>query len=175
MKWSYKTVHFELKKEGLLGGAFLDEAEIEEQLNDYGRSGWELISVLEVQDGIIAFFKQSLNFKLSPLHPSEEEEATGYADEDDETFEPVSPPDPYTMEVQDSEQNMITEEDHLDRHEEVLEELPLPYGSASGAAKQEYSNDELEKETFDDRGTDQKHEEQEEDPFESGIGAIKIE
>ena len=60
VKWSYKTVHFELKREGLLGGSFLDEAEIEERLNDFGHSGWELISVIEVQDGIIAFFKQSL-------------------------------------------------------------------------------------------------------------------
>ena len=65
MKWSYKTVHFELKREGLLGGSFLDEAEIEEQLNDFGRSGWELISVIEVQDGIIAFFKQPLDLRLS--------------------------------------------------------------------------------------------------------------
>mgnify|MGYP001817140777 FL=1 len=61
MKWSYKTVHFELKREGLLGGSFLDETEVEEQLNQYGRSGWELTSVIEVQDGIIAFFKQPLD------------------------------------------------------------------------------------------------------------------
>ena len=67
MKWSYKTVHFELKREGLLGGSFLDETEIEQQLNDFGRSGWELISVIEVQDGIIAFFKQSLDFGFSSL------------------------------------------------------------------------------------------------------------
>ena len=67
LKWSYKTVHFELKREGLLGGSFLDETEIEQQLNDFGRSGWELISVIEVQDGIIAFFKQSLDFGFSSL------------------------------------------------------------------------------------------------------------
>ncbi len=67
MKWSYKTVHFELKREGLLGGSFLDEAEIEEQLNEFGHSGWELISVIEVQDGIIAFFKQSLDLGLSAV------------------------------------------------------------------------------------------------------------
>ncbi|MGI9571546.1 MAG: DUF4177 domain-containing protein [Desulfobulbia bacterium] len=67
MKWSYKTVHFELKREGLLGGSFLDETEIEEQLNNFGRSGWELISVIEVQDGIITFFKQSLDIGLSSM------------------------------------------------------------------------------------------------------------
>ena len=67
MRWSYKTVHFELKREGLLGSSFLDETEVEEQLNNYGRSGWELISVIEVQDGIIAFFKQPLDLGLSPM------------------------------------------------------------------------------------------------------------
>ena len=60
MMWSYKTVHFELKKEGLLGSGFLDESEIEQELNEFGLAGWELVSVLEVQDGVIAFFKQPL-------------------------------------------------------------------------------------------------------------------
>lgn len=59
-RWGYKTVHFEMKKEGLLGGVFLDETEIEQELNEFGRSGWELVSLLEMQDGIIAFFKQPL-------------------------------------------------------------------------------------------------------------------
>lgn len=61
MRWSYKTVHFELKKEGLLGSTFLDESEIEFELNEFGKSGWELISVLEIHDGIIAFFKQPID------------------------------------------------------------------------------------------------------------------
>lgn len=60
MRWSYKTVHYELKKEGLLGSSFLDESELEISLNEYGKAGWELISVLETSDGIIAVFKQSL-------------------------------------------------------------------------------------------------------------------
>lgn len=72
MRWSYKTVHFELKKEGLLGAGFLDETEIEQELNDFGRSGWELISVLEVQDGIIAFFKQPVE-RPSAYHQFSEE------------------------------------------------------------------------------------------------------
>ncbi|MEE4313688.1 MAG: DUF4177 domain-containing protein [Desulfofustis sp.] len=59
-RWGYKTVHFEMKKEGLLGGVFLDETEIEQELNEFGRSGWELVSLLEMHDGIIAFFKQPL-------------------------------------------------------------------------------------------------------------------
>lgn len=58
MRWSYKTVHFELKKEGILGSAFLDEPEIELSLNQYGKAGWELVSMLETMDGLIAIFKQ---------------------------------------------------------------------------------------------------------------------
>jgi len=65
MKWSYKTVHFELKKEGLLGSGFLDESEIEQELNEFGQRGWELVSVLEVQDGIIVFFRQPLHLEDS--------------------------------------------------------------------------------------------------------------
>jgi hypothetical protein len=67
MRWSYKTVHYELKKEGLLGSAFLDESEIEFSLNEYGRSGWELVSILETMDGIIAVFKQPLSGDASSL------------------------------------------------------------------------------------------------------------
>jgi len=69
MKWSYKTVHFELKKEGLLGSGFLDESEIEQELNEFGQRGWELVSVLEVQDGIIAFFRQPLHLEDSYSAP----------------------------------------------------------------------------------------------------------
>ncbi len=60
MRWSYKTIHYELKKEGLLGSAFLDEPEIELSLNQYGKAGWELVSLLETLDGLIAVFKQPL-------------------------------------------------------------------------------------------------------------------
>jgi hypothetical protein len=60
MRWSYKTILYELKKEGLLGSAFLDESEIEQSLNEFGTTGWELVSMLETRDGIIAVFKQPL-------------------------------------------------------------------------------------------------------------------
>lgn len=65
MRWNYKTEHFSLKKEGLLGSAFLDEAEIELSLNEFGKAGWELVSLLEVNDGVIAIFKQPFNQDLS--------------------------------------------------------------------------------------------------------------
>lgn len=67
MRWSYKTVHYELKKEGILGSAFLDEPEIELSLNQYGKAGWELVSLLETMDGLIAVFKQPLNLETRPF------------------------------------------------------------------------------------------------------------
>jgi hypothetical protein len=79
VRWSYKTVHYELKKEGLLGSAFLDAPEIEISLNEYGRAGWELVSTLETMDGIVAVFKQSLSGDSSPLfniNPAEKEHNT---------------------------------------------------------------------------------------------------
>ena len=63
MRWSYKTVHYELTKEGLLGSTFLDESAVELSLNEYGKAGWELVSMLETMDGLIAIFKQPLNLE----------------------------------------------------------------------------------------------------------------
>lgn len=65
MRWSYKTVHFGLKKDGLLGGAFLDDSEIEETLNEYGQGGWELVSMVDTRDGVIAVFKQPLDLHIA--------------------------------------------------------------------------------------------------------------
>jgi len=64
MRWGYKTIHFSMKKDGILGNAFLDETEIEVTLNEYGKSGWELISFMEVSDGLIAVFKQPFDYGL---------------------------------------------------------------------------------------------------------------
>lgn len=69
MRWSYKTVHYELKKEGILGSAFLDEPEIELSLNQYGKAGWELVSLLETMDGLIAVFKQPLDLEVRSFSP----------------------------------------------------------------------------------------------------------
>lgn len=65
MRWSYKTVHYELTKEGLLGSAFLDESAVELSLNEYGKAGWELVSTLDTVDGLIAIFKQPLGLESS--------------------------------------------------------------------------------------------------------------
>lgn len=60
MRWGYKTVQYGLKKEGLLGGSFLDEAEVEQSLNEFGQAGWELVSLFGMDDGLMAVFKQPL-------------------------------------------------------------------------------------------------------------------
>jgi hypothetical protein len=60
MRWGYKTVQYGMKKEGLLGNFFLDEAEIEQSLNEFGQAGWELVSLFAMQDGLMAVFKQPL-------------------------------------------------------------------------------------------------------------------
>ncbi len=73
MGWAYKTIHYGLKKDGLLGGTFFDEEELEESLNEYGRLGWELISLLEVRDGVVAVFKQPVGERLiNPVLEKEE-------------------------------------------------------------------------------------------------------
>ena len=78
MRWSYKTEHFSLKKDGLLGSAFLDEAEIEVTLNEYGHAGWELVSFLEVNNGLIAVFKQPLSQGIASIDTAvPEEKAAG--------------------------------------------------------------------------------------------------
>ncbi len=74
MRWSYKTVHYELKKEGLLGSAFLDESEMELSLNEYGKAGWELVSVIENMDGLVAVFKQPLSLENEVHFPVDQVE-----------------------------------------------------------------------------------------------------
>lgn len=76
MRWAYKTIQYGLKKEGLLGSSFLDEAEVEQSLNEFGQAGWELVSLLGMHDGIMAVFKQPLEMKVAPLPASVTEEAT---------------------------------------------------------------------------------------------------
>ncbi len=86
VRWCYKTVHYELKKEGLLGGIFLDEAEIEESLNDFGKAGWELVSLLEIHGGLIAIFKQPINFASSLVEEREKEIITPRREIEEENY-----------------------------------------------------------------------------------------
>ena len=144
MKWSYKTVHFELKKEGLLGSGFLDESEIEQELNEFGLAGWELVSVLEVQDGIIVFFKQPTYPENSHIAEhlrniiTEKEEENGVEQYDDlaaeeDTIEPV---DELAAEDVAAEQFDDSEpEDHEPSSGDSAVEEPSDDGSTMGAIK----------------------------------------
>jgi hypothetical protein len=177
MKWSYKTVHFELKREGLLGGSFLDETEVEEQLNQYGRSGWELTSVIEVQDGIIAFFKQPLDLGFS----SRQEDTVGDEDNTDQVIE-----EPYEAEAEE----FYEAEDEYQMPQETVPEA-VPYEAPNDHPEaHEYedheandhliSEDEEQEELLvdDERAIleDQdRHDEDDEHPEQRGIGAIRIE
>jgi hypothetical protein len=174
MKWSYKTVHFELKKEGLLGGAFLDEAEIEEQLNDYGRSGWELISVIEVQDGIIAFFKQTISFGL-PAHSSvrDDPEPSDIPDYGRDEREPVD---------WDERLYRDTKTDRYEalQHEDALPEAGMLEDDGESAEASDTVDDEPELENYEDpppdyQGLEEFEEAADDDPVEKSIGAIRIE
>ncbi len=68
MRWGYKTIQYGLKKEGLLGSSFLDEAEVEQSLNEFGSAGWELVTLFCLQDGLMAVFKQPLDAKPEIVH-----------------------------------------------------------------------------------------------------------
>ena len=75
MRWGYKTVQYGFKKEGLLGSSFLDEAEVEQSLNEFGQAGWELVSLFGMQDGLTAVFKQPLEMKVAAAPEAIVEEA----------------------------------------------------------------------------------------------------
>lgn len=183
MRWSYKTVHFELKKEGLLGGSFLDEAEIEEQLNHFGQSEWELISVIEVHNGIICFFRQPLTSESMiqvermvdsadqyPLeeHPYEEKYDEKY---DENRFEPyqeeelVEPDDPGELNAPDEPTGSGTPE--IDEYE-VYEESDYDSVEDVGIESDEDEPD------LDDEDPEYA-DETDDDPDDNRIGAIRIE
>lgn len=204
VKWSYKTVHFELKREGLLGGSFLDEAEIEERLNDFGHSGWELISVIEVQDGIIAFFKQSLDLGLSFVgqgdigSESDEIRKTGYAyqasrvqgtDDEYQTDEAEEIDDPYaseeTLEVDDVYDDGIYEADDSASAESETYEQEYSHREEEQfvdredrgyqASLSEGDPDNFHEEAQEEHENQEAGDEQQENDSDRGIGAIRIE
>lgn len=58
MIWEYKTVLFEFSKDGLLSNRYVDDEELERNLNQLGQQGWELVNVALLQDGLLAFLKR---------------------------------------------------------------------------------------------------------------------
>ncbi len=58
MIWQYRTIVFEFAKDGLLGDRYIDDEEMEATLNEQGKSGWELVDVVMVQEGVLAVLKR---------------------------------------------------------------------------------------------------------------------
>jgi hypothetical protein len=58
VNWQYRTLLFEYQKDGLLGDRYIDDEEVEAKLNQEGQSGWELVSVTQIKDGLLAFCKR---------------------------------------------------------------------------------------------------------------------
>jgi len=116
LRWSYKTVHFSLKKDGLLGSAFIDEVEIELSLNEYGHAGWELVSFMEVNDGLIAVFKQPLSMGIAADDTSvrdEQEKATEKQPKIEQLSVPKQKEDSSISQHQDKKEG-LEEADSLD-------------------------------------------------------------
>lgn len=58
MLWQYRTIIFEFAKDGLLGEKYINDEEMENTLNEQGLMGWEVVSVVMVQEGILAVLKR---------------------------------------------------------------------------------------------------------------------
>lgn len=65
MHWQYRTILFEFQKDSLLGDKYIDDEELETTLNEQGESGWELVAVTPVREGILSFFKK-MNEQAGP-------------------------------------------------------------------------------------------------------------
>ena len=180
MKWSYKTVHFELKKEGLLGGSFLDEAEIEEQLNDFGKAGWELTAVIEVQDGVIAFFKQPLGETIFSVAGTDSEADSIAGDEVYEPYEAddiEEPDEPHGEEMYVAEEEATAEYDDYENHDANPEQDEFSYrdGEAELDGGEVEENFTYVEENQPQEDNHEEYDEEEEQPDQKGIGAIRIE
>lgn len=77
MAWRYRTILFEFTKDGLLGDKYVDDEEVEKTLNELGAQCWELVNVVLLQDGLLAFLKLGIGSKarLAREEPEAEEVA----------------------------------------------------------------------------------------------------
>jgi hypothetical protein len=153
MRWSYKNVHYDYKKEGLLGGTFLDEAEIEQSMNEFGHAGWELVSLFDVHDGLVAIFKQPLDLPVSQSARSTNE---AFRNEHPVTVERISQPERVAMSSQGEELEKTV----------VLREGQVPPQDITGTVPQTFRPAQMK--------VDNKRLADEEDTN-NGVGSIRIE
>ncbi len=95
MRWAYKTVLYPLKKDGFLGDSFLDEEEMEQSLNEYGKAGWELVAFVEVAEGFRAIFKYLLEegYKKTLMPDTASDTASDTVLDAESDVEPDTDPD----------------------------------------------------------------------------------
>ena len=72
MKWQYRTILFEFRKDGLLGDRYIDDDDMHKVLNEQGQKGWELVSVTPVQEGLLSFFKKVVPQPVKEVPPQSE-------------------------------------------------------------------------------------------------------
>lgn len=70
MLWKYRTILFELTKDGLLGDRYVDDEEMEKTLNEMGTLGWELVNVTLLQDGLLAILKRPVGADTVAVGPA---------------------------------------------------------------------------------------------------------
>ncbi len=63
----------------MLGEKFIDEEEMEDELNRQGSEGWELVSVVREHDGLLAVCKRASGRKSSLLQPGKQQPAAAKA------------------------------------------------------------------------------------------------
>ena len=70
MLWKYRTILFELTKDGLLGDRYVDDEEMEKTLNEMGALGWELVNVTLLQEGLLAILKRPVGADTVAVGPA---------------------------------------------------------------------------------------------------------
>jgi hypothetical protein len=79
VQWQYRTILFEFRKDGLLGDKYIDDEEVESLLNEQGTTGWELVNVSTIQEGLLAFCKRPLSVAEGRVELEDAEKSIGHS------------------------------------------------------------------------------------------------
>jgi hypothetical protein len=179
VRWSYKTVLFELKKEGLLGSSFIDESEIEESLNEFGKAGWELVSMIDTKDGLIAVFKQLLDIHKTSFpvkRPDIEEEPllSTFVQTSQIESEPEDAPEPESViEFEREDEQLEDELGYYPDDDDYAEDEEDEGEEKEHSEEIEEIEDTEENEDTDDSEDEEEDEDSDDSDF--GVGGIRIE
>ena len=112
--WEYKSLLLEFSKDGLLSDHYVDDEELERQLNQQGRQGWELVNVSLLQDGLLAVFKR----------PEAEAPLSGVAPNARETVQPGPRAERPAAPLREGRAPRATVEYLRERREDTAEDAP---------------------------------------------------